>query len=148
MRAAPLCFVLLQAAYASFAHAALGGLPEPFNGEGMQVVSGVTSAMPNYTTRDSTLATGTRVREYISQGGIVFALTWNGPVLPDLKALLGPYFDAMVAESARMPKAGRSQLTVNLPGVVINSGGRMRAFEGSAWIPAQLPAGFAAEDVR
>jgi hypothetical protein len=69
-------------------------------------------------------------------------------MLPDLKALLGKYFDNMVAESARMPKAGRSRIAINVPEVVINSGGHMRAFEGSAWIPAQFPAGFTAADLR
>lgn len=146
-RAAPLISALLMV-YAGVSHAALGGLPERFNTEGTAVVSSVSSAMPNYTLRETTLATGTQVREYISASGSVFALAWNGPMLPDLKALLGEYYDAMAAESARMPRAGRSHLGVNLPDVVIHSGGHMRAFEGSAWIPAQLPAGFTAHDVR
>lgn len=146
-RAAPFVSVLLLV-YAGVSHAALGGLPEQFNAEGTAVVSSVSSAMPTYTLRETTLATGTQVREYISGSGIVFALAWNGPMLPDLKALLGQYFDTMVAESASKPRAGRSHLGVDLPEVVIHSGGHMRAFEGSAWIPAQFPAGFSADDVR
>jgi hypothetical protein len=39
-------------------------------------------------------------------------------------------------------------MAIDLPEVVINSGGHMRAFEGSAWIPAEFPAGFTADDVR
>jgi hypothetical protein len=148
LRIGQACVGFLLVAHAGIGHAALGGSPEQFNGEGMTVVSSSTSAMPNYAMRETTLTSDTRVREYISPGGTVFALTWNGPVLPDLKALLGKYFDAMVAESAKAPRAGRSQLGVNTPEVVINSGGHMRAFEGSAWIPAQLPAGFTADDVR
>jgi hypothetical protein len=139
-------FLLLACAGAS--HAALGGPPEQFDAQGTTVASVVSAAGSKYLTRDTTLATGTRVREYVSDRGVVFALTWEGPVLPDLKALLGKYFDTMVAESARLPRAGRSHLGVNDPEVVIYSGGRMRAFEGSAWIPAEFPAGFAAEDVR
>jgi len=54
----------------------------------------------------------------------------------------------MVAESARGPRAGRSHLAIDRPEVIINSGGHMRAFEGSAWIPAEFPAGFTADDVR
>ena len=144
MRTAPY-FSALLLAYASASHAALGGLPEQFNTVASATVS---SAVSNYVTRDTTLATGTRVREYISGSGMVFAVTWEGPVLPNLKALLGKYFDNMVAESARTPRAGRSHLSVNLPEVVINSGGHMRAFEGSAWIPAEFPAGFTVDDVR
>ncbi len=139
---------VLLLAYAGASHAALGGLPEQFNAEGAAVASTVSSTMSNYVVRDTNLTTGTRVREYIAGSGLVFAVTWEGPVLPDLKALLGKYFDAMAAESKRMPRAGRSHLGVNLPEVVINSGGHMRAFHGSAWIPAQFPAGFSADDVR
>ena len=147
MRAAPFLSALLLA-YAGVSHAALGGLPEQFNTEGTTVVSSVSSAVSNYVTRNTTLATGTQVREYVSDSGVVFAVTWDGPILPDLKALLGKYFDTMVAESARVPRAGRSPMAVNRPEVVINSGGHMRAFEGSAWIPAEFPVGFTAADVR
>jgi hypothetical protein len=147
MRATPF-FSAFLLAYAGASHAALGGLPEQFNTEGATVVSSVTSAVSNYVTRDTTLATGTQVRQYVSGSGVVFALTWDGPVLPDLKALLGKYFDAMVAESARLPRAGRSHIAIDSPELVINSGGHMRAFEGSAWIPAEFPAGFTADDVR
>jgi len=147
MRSAPFLSALLLA-YAGVSHAALGGLPEQFNAEGTTVASSVSAAGPNYVARDTTFAAGTHVREYVSGSGVVFAVTWDGPVLPDLKALLGKYFDTMVAESARMPRAGRSHLAINVPEVVINSGGHMRAFEGSAWIPAEFPAGFTADDVR
>ncbi len=150
MRAAPIFFSVLLLAYAGASHAALGGAPEQFNTstQPTTVVAGVTPVGANYLTRETTLVSGTRVREYVSAGGLVFAVTWAGPILPDLKALLGKYFDTMVAESAKAPKAGRSSLAINLPEVVINSGGHMRAFEGSAWIPAELPAGFTAADLR
>lgn len=146
-RVVPFVSILLLA-YAGVSHAALGGLPEQFDTAGTAVVSSLSSAMPNYTVRDTTLATGTHVREYISAGDIVFAVAWDGPMLPDLKALLGQYFDAMVAESASKPRAGRARIRVSRPEVVIHSGGHMRAFEGSAWIPGQFPAGFTAADVR
>jgi len=147
MRAAPFISILLLA-YAGASHAALGGPPQQFDTQATTVVPSATPAGTSYITRDTTLASGTRVREYVSAGGLVFALTWDGPTLPDLKALLGKYFDTMAAESARMPQAGRSSMAISLPEVVINSGGRMRAFEGSAWIPAEFPAGFTAGDVR
>ena len=147
MRATPFLLAILLA-YAGVSHAALGGPPEQFNTEGTTVVSSVSTAESNYVTRDTTLATGTHVREFVSGSGVVFAVTWDGPFLPDLKALLGKYFDTMVAQSATMPRAGRSHMAVNRPEVVINSGGHMRAFEGSAWLPAELPAGFSVDDLR
>lgn len=147
MRAAPSLAALLLF-HAGASHAALGAAPEQFNAEGTSVVSSATTAARNYSMRDTILASGVRVREYISERGVVFALTWEGPVMPDLKALLGAHFDAMVAESARLPRAGRSQLAIDTAAVVINSSGHMRAFEGSAWIPAELPAGFNPGDLR
>ena len=150
MRAAPFFSSLLPAlllAYAGASHAALGGAPEQFDAP-TTLAPSVSAAGTSYLRRDTTLATGTQVSEYVSQSGVVFAVTWDGPLLPDLKALLGKYFDTMVAESAKAPRAGRARLGVNLPEVVINSGGHMRAFEGSAWIPAQFPAGFSTGDVR
>jgi hypothetical protein len=138
----------LALAYAGAVHAALGGTPENFGTQDATRVVRVSSAASSYLTRDTMLATGTLVREYVTDGGVVFALTWDGPILPNLKALLGTYFDAMLAESARAPRAGRSHLAVDDSEVVINSGGHMRAFEGSAWIPAAFPAGFTAADIR
>jgi len=122
--------------------AALGGAPEQFD------VPSASTALANYVTRDTTLATGTRIREYVSAKGVVFAVTWQGPFLRDLKALLGRHFATMVNESSRKPKAGRSRIAMDSPEVVINSGGHMRAFEGSAWLPAEFPPGFTADDVR
>ena len=147
MRATPFLSAMLLA-YAGVSHAALGGLPEQFNTESTASVSSVSAAVSNYIVRDTTLAMGTHVREYVSGSGVVFALTWDGPFLPDLKALLGKHFDTMAAESTRLPRAGRSRMAVSQPEVVINSGGHMRAFEGSAWVPAEFPTGFTADDVR
>ena len=144
MRTAAFISALLLA-YAGIGHAALGGPPEQFD---TAVVSSVSSVAPDYVLRTTTLASGTRVREYVSGSGVVFAVAWDGPFLPDLKRLLGKFFQNMTTEAKKAPRAGRSHLAVDLPEVVIQSGGHMRAFEGSAWLPAELPAGFAAGDVR
>ena len=148
MNVAKAPFLLLLLIYAGVSQATLGGSPEPFDAESTTVVSGTTPAGSHYVTRETTLATGTIVREYVADNGVVFALTWEGPFLPDLKALLGKYFDTLVAESAKMPRAGRSHLSVSDPEVVIHSSGHMRAFEGSAWIPTLFPVGFSDNDLR
>ena len=72
MRAA-VFFSALVMAYAGAGHAALGGPPEQFSAEGTTVVASVS----NYLTRETTLATGTQVREYVSAGGVV-ELTLEG----------------------------------------------------------------------
>jgi len=95
-----------------------------------------------YTVSQSTLDSGTVVREYVDANGVVFAVSWTGPTLPDLRTLLGDKFTVMTSNAAKRPKAGHSQLAVDQSDVVIVSNGHMRAFAGQAWIPSALPAGF------
>lgn len=107
-----------------------------------------TAGTSRYTVRDTLLQGGTHVHEYIDSSGNVFAITWNGPFLPDLKTLLGTHFDAYLNESRKRPKAGNAQLSVELPNLVIQSNGHMRAFDGSAWLPSGLPLGFTLDMLR
>lgn len=95
-----------------------------------------------YTVTQSTLDSGTIVREYADASGVVFAVSWKGPTLPDLRTLLGDKFSVMTSNAEKRPKAGHSQLAVSQPDVVIVSNGHMRAFAGQAWLPSALPAGF------
>jgi hypothetical protein len=81
----------------------------------------------------------TIVREYVSPEGRVFAIAWEGPALPDLQRVLGPYFQQFVAAGTPV---------VQTPEVVIRSGGRMRAFFGQAYLPQLAPAGFSYEAIR
>ncbi len=90
---------------------------------------------------------GTVVREYVApRSGNVFAVTWNGPRIPDLRQLLGAYFDqyARAAQSRR----GHGPLVVELPGLVVQSSGHQRSFIGRAYLPQQMPAGVRAEALR
>lgn len=100
------------------------------------------SAAAGVKVSETTLDSGTVVREYASADGIVFALSWKGKTIPDLRTLLGSHFSALTNESAKKPRAGRAQLKVEGDDVVIVSGGHMRAYTGRAWIPSALPAGF------
>jgi hypothetical protein len=142
----------LLLAYAGAVHAALGAAPSeltPAAGTARSLSQDPAATSPaSFTVQVTTLEGGTTIREYVTLTGTVFAVTWAGPFMPDLKTLLGGYFDAMVAESAKSPRAGRSQLTLRRPDLVIISGGHMRAFEGRAYLPAAFPAGFSAADIR
>lgn len=130
------------------AYAALGGIPEQYARNATAIMSIAAPTASNFVTRTATLDTGTQVREYVDADGIVFAVAWQGPFLPDLKVLLGKYFDTMVAEAAKAPRAGRASIAVKSPEVVINSSGHMRSFRGSAWLPGKLPPGFSLDHVR
>ena len=81
--------------------------------------------------------TGTQIREYINADGIVFAIAWNGPTLPNLKQLLGNYFQQLSAPTTA--HTGLRNTSIRSSDVVIQSHGHMRAFQGRAFIPALMP---------
>jgi len=137
-------------------HASLGRAPTAFPAASTNAVrahvlaaSGAAGAgAAGYSVNSSVLANGTTVREYVGADGLVFAVSWNGPFMPDLRTLLGDQFTTMTAEAARRPKAGHSQLRVERPEVTIESTGHMRAYAGRAWLTAKLPAGFNPQDIE
>lgn len=96
-----------------------------------------------YTLHEVLLESGTSVREYATPAGRVFAVVWRGPVLPDLKALLGDYFKTFKVETDQSRLAGRRGSPVNIEGgeLVVRSNGRMRNFFGYAYAPDLIPAG-------
>lgn len=102
-----------------------------------------------YSLQESQLENGTTIREYATPAGVVFAVAWRGPVLPDLSALLGDYFNAFklgVEQGRRAGKHG-SPVNVQRDGLVIKSNGRMRNFFGNAYAPDLIPAGVNINDV-
>jgi len=99
-----------------------------------------------YSVHEIQAPTGSVVREFVSPAGKVFAVAWEGPVLPDLQQVLGPYFDRLA--QARNNRNGRGPLVIHEPGLVVHSGGHMRAFVGRAYLPDLLPAGVEVESIR
>jgi hypothetical protein len=81
---------------------------------------------------------GTVIREYVSPEGTVFGVSWQGPVMPNLSQLLGSYFGDF-QQASQSPHGRRAPLAVRTDRVVIESGGRMRAFHGRAYVPSLLP---------
>jgi hypothetical protein len=149
MRRAFTLMLFLSLLQGALAWAALGSSPSNFGTPTTQTKLAARSLAVTTTTNDavytvtqSTLDSGTIVREYTDASGVVFAVSWKGPTLPDLRTLLGDKFTIMTSTAAKRPKAGHSQLAVEQSDVVIVSNGHMRAFAGQAWIPASLPAGF------
>jgi hypothetical protein len=61
--------------------------------------------------------------------------------------LLGRYFDTYT-EAAKAQQAGAGRIHVQLPGLVVQSGGQMRAFFGRAYLPALLPEGVTLDEIR
>jgi Protein of unknown function (DUF2844) len=103
-----------------------------------------------YTVHELTTPTDIVVREYVSPDGRVFGVTWRGPFIPDMQQLLGGYFQQYVlaAKAERERHVGRVPLNIRLPGLVVQTGGHMRAYFGRAYDPQRLPAGASPDDVR
>ncbi len=96
-----------------------------------------------YSVFESELENGTVVKEFANATGMVFAVSWTGPMLPDLKGLLGSHFETFTAgaNQARRPGSLGTPLNIAQDKVVIRSNGRMRHFFGHAYTPDQIPAG-------
>ncbi|MCP3723366.1 DUF2844 domain-containing protein [Paraburkholderia sp. CNPSo 3272] len=152
------CAALGAAAPAS---AALGGMPTPApagavsssaNAAVVHAASGVsgTASAASYTVTQTTFSTGTVVREYVSAAGTVFGIAWSGPIMPNLPVLLGTYFTQYDSArvSQRTANPGRGPLNVELPDLVVHSGGHTGAFSGQAYLPQSLPAGVSATDIQ
>jgi len=104
----------------------------------------ITSA-GKFSVHEIRLPGGTVVRQYVSPAGMVFAVSWQGPTLPDLQQVLGRYFE-QYAEAARTQ--GAAPRASQQPGLVVQSGGHMRAFVGKAYVPQMLPRGVSAAEIK
>ena len=101
-----------------------------------------------YTVQEITLPSGTVVKEFVSPAGIVFAVSWRGPTMPDLAQLLGsPYFGQLKA-AQKTQRFGHNHLEVTGPTFVMHAGGHMRAFFGVAYVPSLLPPNVTPSDLH
>jgi len=108
------------------------------------------TATGGYTVSEITLPSGTVLREYVSPGGKVFAVTWNGMTPPDLQQTLGTYYETVkaAASAARHAGAGHNHLTIRQDDLVVISGGHMRSLRGKAYVPSLLPPNFQLDEIK
>ena len=137
----------------TLAHATLGGAPTwPVNQstQGTKLVQHTSAASVEYSVGETTLAYGTVVHEYASQG-VVFAIVWHGPQVPPLNTLLGGYFPAYLQGLAAAHAAqggGYGPAIVQQTELVVHTGGHMGAFIGRAYLPQSIPQGMTADDLQ
>ncbi|ANB71555.1 hypothetical protein AYM40_03605 [Paraburkholderia phytofirmans OLGA172] len=145
-------FVLAVSALLPHAsYAALGGAP----GAGSAPKSLLQSAASNasststatYSVRESYDTDGVRIREYVLPTNVVFAVTWQGPVRPDMVVLLGSYFPNAVSAGAGRAR-GTGPLIERNGDFQIESAGRAGNFFGKAVLPRLVPANVRADDLQ
>jgi len=122
--------------------ASLGGSVSSVESDRAHMKATTTRTSPSalYTVHEMQTPEGTTVREFASPAGIVFAVAWKGPFLPDLRAALGTYFDTYQV-APREHRHGHAHRDLEQPGLVVHSGGHPRAFVGNAYVPGLVPAG-------
>jgi hypothetical protein len=109
-----------------------------------------TTSGDSYNIQEIQTSTGVTVKEYVSSAGKVFAVTWQGPFHPDLRQVLGPYFEeyAQAVEAQRASRRGRGPLLIQQSGLVVQISGHLRSVLGKAYVPQMIPAGVQAEEIR
>jgi hypothetical protein len=104
----------------------------------------------SYAVQEIQADNGTVVREYQGADGNVFAVAWHGPFMPDMRQILGSYYDQYA--QARQPqngiRGGRHPIVINQPGLVVQMGGHPGWFMGKAYVPGKVPKGLKPEDIQ
>ena len=143
------CSLFVAVTVAAPAFAALGGDATSVQADLVRMKGALrTTSSAAFTVHEITTSSGTVVREYLSPGDKVFAVSWRGPVIPDLRQMLGTYY-GQYEQAASTPHAGSHRhFAIVQPGLVVQSSGRMRAFSGRAWAPGLLPHNFSTNDIN
>jgi len=135
-------------AFSAPARAALGGDEASVGDDQARLKASCKIARRSlYSIHEITAPSGTLVREYVAENGRVFAVSWSGPFLPDLRQILGASYE----QYRQAPKSAHARgrgVAIDQPGLVVRSSGRMRSFHGFAYLPAQLPQGVTPEEIR
>jgi hypothetical protein len=100
-----------------------------------------------YRVHEIMLSSGTSMREFVAPSGMVFAVTWQGPIRPDLRQALGQYFQPFVS-APRAKFADRRHLQIQQGDLVVQMSGHMRALFGRAYLASAIPSGVNVGDLH
>lgn len=111
-----------------------------------------TRSEPGYSVQEITASNGVVVREYVSSAGVVFAVRWTGPAMPNLQQALGTYFTQYVAaakaQRLKGQRVGHHHLEIRGPSLVVHAGGHMRQHFGLAYVPSLVPQNLSISDLK
>ena len=89
-----------------------------------------------------------KIKEYVSQDGTIFAITWSGNRHPDLEPLLGAYESDYSAANAITPKLiGARRRTLRSSRLVVHTFGHMRHLQGRIYDPNLVPKGVSIDEL-
>src|SRR5476649_2319909 len=129
--------VLLLGA-ASVASATLGGDASSVDADRVRLLGalrGITRTN-DVAVHEMQSAAGTVLREYVTSTGTVFGVAWQGPWMPDLRQILGTYFEPYQAavRATRKARGRRGPIVIDTPDLVMRVSGHQRAFSGTAYL--------------
>jgi len=143
------CSIVVALTAAAPALAALGGDATSVQSDLVRMKGALRiSSSAGFTVHEITTSYGTVVREYLTPADKVFAISWRGPVIPDLRQMLSSYYGQYEQAASAPHLGGHRHLAIERPGLVVQSGGRMRAFYGRAWAPDLLPQNFSVSAIN
>jgi hypothetical protein len=90
---------------------------------------------------------GTVVHEFVGSDGNVFAVSWKGPMMPNLKLTLGRYFD-QYASAPRAAVRDHRHLQIRQENLVVLAHAHLRDYSGVAYLPQSLPGGVTVGDLQ
>ncbi|MCE7528026.1 DUF2844 domain-containing protein [Polynucleobacter sp. IMCC 30228] len=125
--------------------AELGGNLASINLEQKTFGSTLTSSpQTGYTIYSQNINPGLVIKEYLTNNGNVFAVTWKGPNLPNFQVVLGSYYSNYLTALQNNPRA----IFFQDDNIVIESGGVMGGYVGRAYLPKQFPAGMTSANIQ
>lgn len=90
------------------------------------------------------LDSGGRITQFSDSNGMVFAVSWSAPTMPDLDALLGAHkisMDQAQAERQRLVRSPRN-FSAGRGDLISVSNGHLRAYKGYAYLQSIMPKSF------
>jgi Protein of unknown function (DUF2844) len=134
-----------MACFAAPASAALGGAVESVDADRVRMQGALVriTRTDRFTLHEIQSSAGTMIREYVSPTGRVFAVSWRGAVLPDLRQVLGSYFDRYQREAGRTRRTRRARgpIAIDAGDFVVQVSGHTRSFTGRAYAVPLMPVG-------
>lgn len=94
-------------------------------------------------------SSGMVIREYVSPDGLVFAVAWTQQKgIVNLEQLLGSYYAEYSHATVTQPRQSQRFRRVETEHIVIETGGRMGAVWGRAWVRSLLPGGISPDTIK
>jgi hypothetical protein len=115
-------------------------------------VAGKVTANPRFgsTVYEITDRNGTIIREYASPAGRIFAISWEGRFMPEMKHFLGDLFEPYVSamRSEHKTHNWRQPILIHTSNLTFENDGHMGWYYGRAYVESSVPGGFSIDDIR